>query len=112
MSISLLALVDRTFWLNYILKKELRRYGLRSMFPAKTPFSTRFRGILPPSGPTNHHRGLAGGLAERKRPPSRNCLAPASWCAGSAIKRPCEPVPVTHAPEGHRPDAKRRVHRS
>ena len=40
------------------------------------------------------------------------CLAPASWCAGSAIKRPCEPVPVTHAPEGHRPDAKRRVHRS
>ena len=39
-------------------------------------------------------------------------LAPASWCAGSAIKRPCEPVPVTHAPEGHRPDAKRRVHRS
>ena len=32
--------------------------------------------------------------------------------AGSAIKRPCEPVPVTHAPEGHRPDAKRRVHRS
>ena len=34
-------------------------------------------------------------------------LAPASWCAGSAIKRPCEPVPVTHAPEGHRPDAKR-----
>src|SRR5271166_802314 len=55
MSISLLALVDRTFWLNYILKKELRRYGLRSMFPAKTPFSTRFRGILPPSGPPNHH---------------------------------------------------------
>ena len=41
-----------------------------------------------------------------------NFLAPASWCAGSAIKRPCEPVPVTHAPEGHRPDAKRRVHRS
>src|SRR5271166_2737404 len=42
----------------------------------------------------------------------KNPLAPASWCAGSAIKRPCEPVPVTHAPEGHRPDAKRRVHRS
>ena len=40
-----------------------------------------------------------------------NPLAPASWCAGSAIKRPCEPVPVTHAPGGHRPDAKRRVHR-
>jgi len=39
-------------------------------------------------------------------------LAPATWCAGSAIKQPCEPVPVTHAPEGHRPDAKRRVHRS
>src|SRR5271166_1118018 len=42
----------------------------------------------------------------------KECLAPASWCAGSAIKRPCEPVPVTYAPGGHRPDAKRRVHRS
>ena len=31
---------------------------------------------------------------------------------GSAIKQPCEPVPVTHAPEGHRPGAERRVHRS
>ena len=42
----------------------------------------------------------------------QNSLAPASWCTGSAIKRLCEPVPVTHAPGGHRPDAKRRVHRS
>ena len=36
---------------------------------------------------------------------TRKRLASASWCAGSAIKRPCEPVPVTHAPEGHRPYA-------
>ena len=45
-------------------------------------------------------------------PHDKISLAPASWCAGSAIKRPCEPVPVTYAPGGHRPDAKRQVHRS
>ncbi len=39
-------------------------------------------------------------------------LALASWCAGSAIKRPCKPVPVTYAPGAHGPDARRRVHRS
>src|SRR5208337_1329827 len=38
-------------------------------------------------------------------------LALASWCAGSAIKRPCEPVPVTYAPGAHGPDAKRQVRR-
>src|SRR5208337_2361705 len=53
---------------------------------------------------------LPGGIRTR-RVSAKGFLAPASWCAGSAIKRPCEPVPVTHAPEGHRPDAKRRVHR-
>ena len=39
-------------------------------------------------------------------------LALASWCAGSAIKRPCKPVPVTYAPGAHGTDARRRVHRS
>jgi len=39
-------------------------------------------------------------------------LALASWCAGSVIKQPCEPVPVTYAPGAHGPDARRRVHRS
>ena len=34
-------------------------------------------------------------------------LALASWCAGSAIKRPCKPVPVTYAPGAHGPDASR-----
>ncbi len=29
------------------------------------------------------------------------------WCAGSAIKRPCQPVPVTYAPGAHGPDARR-----
>src|SRR5208283_4134559 len=44
--------------------------------------------------------------------PTQHRLALASWCAGSAIKRPCKPVPVTHAPGAHGPDARRRVHRS
>src|SRR5271157_822939 len=52
------------------------------------------------------------GNATSKHQLAKGLLAPASWCAGSAIKRPCEPVPVTYAPGGHRPDAKRRVHRS
>ena len=34
-------------------------------------------------------------------------LALASWCAGSAIKRPCKPVLVTYAPGAHGPDASR-----
>src|SRR5208337_2542166 len=38
-------------------------------------------------------------------------LALASWCAGSVIKQPCEPVPVTYAPGAHGPDPRRRVHR-
>src|SRR5271157_4902120 len=38
-------------------------------------------------------------------------LALASWCAGSVIKQPCEPVPVSYAPGAHGPDARRRVHR-
>ncbi len=33
----------------------------------------------------------------------------ASWCAGSALKRPRESVPATPAPAVHDPDAKRRV---
>jgi len=33
-------------------------------------------------------------------------LALASWCAGSAIKQPCEPVLVTYAPRAYGPDAK------
>ena len=36
-------------------------------------------------------------------------LALASWCAGCAIKRPCESVPATLAPAVHDPDARRRV---
>src|SRR5208337_404155 len=31
-------------------------------------------------------------------PATEFCLALASWCAGSVIKQPCEPVPVTYAP--------------
>src|SRR5271157_550567 len=38
-------------------------------------------------------------------------LALASWCAGSVIKQPCEPVLVTYAPGAYGPDAKCRVHR-
>ena len=37
----------------------------------------------------------------------KDFLALASWCAGSAIKRPCKPVPVTYAPGAHGPDARR-----
>ena len=36
-------------------------------------------------------------------------LALASWCAGSALRRPRESVPATPAPAVHDPDAKRRV---
>jgi len=40
------------------------------------------------------------------------CLALTSWCAGFAIKRPCQLVPATLAPAAHDPHANRRVHRS
>jgi hypothetical protein len=38
-------------------------------------------------------------------------LALASWCAGSAIRRPAESVQATLAPGAHDPDANRRAHR-
>src|SRR5271157_4592331 len=44
-------------------------------------------------------------------PRNKNFLALASWCAGSVIKQPCEPVLVTYAPGAYGPDAKCRVHR-
>src|SRR5271165_4211455 len=38
-------------------------------------------------------------------------LSLASWCAGSAIKRPRESVPAPHTPATHGLVANRRVHR-
>ena len=76
--------------------KHKRLCSPRAIWAARIPCLTAYGDGATPGNPAS----------------SNLCLAPASWCAGSAIKRPCEPVPVTHAPEGHRPDAKRRVHRS
>ena len=63
----------------------------------------------PALGPVNFR---AASLNDAITSSVKTFLRPPVGAAGSAIKRPCEPVPVTHAPEGHRPDAKRRVHRS
>src|SRR5208337_4996556 len=77
------------------------------------PISQHFTGHLSSPWIPSSARGIGGGPRRFTEVVlNKQSLAPASWCAGSAIKRPCEPVPVTHAPGGHRPDAKRRVHRS
>src|SRR5208282_3941680 len=51
------------------------------------------------------------GMTLKLIPAGEFFLALASWCAGSVIKQPCEPVLVTYAPGAYGPDAKCRVHR-
>ena len=56
---------------NCILIQELRRLEIRSMFPPKSPFSSPFRGVLPPSGPPI--RAASGRATHFLAPGQRGC---------------------------------------
>src|SRR5271157_588996 len=79
-TISLCTLVRRNFRLNCFLKKELRRYFRRSIFPPKAAISTPFQAVLP---------HLANKSALRAEGP------PTFWHAGNAVSPSTLPNTIT-----------------